>query len=98
MRNANYALFATLQENKSISTTLFVSVIRHLKTEFLFRFIDIRSRENYIRLFSTPFDTQVDSVPEKKNMKLIELQCSNELKSKFHCEHVSLLDFYKKYL
>ena len=31
-------------------------------------------------------------------MKLIELQCSNEIKSKFRCEHVSVLDFYKKYL
>ena len=31
-------------------------------------------------------------------MKLIELQCSNKIKSKFHCEHVSLLDFHKKYL
>ena len=31
-------------------------------------------------------------------MKLFELKCSNEIKSNFHCEHVSLLDFYKKYL
>ena len=28
--NANYAHFATLQENKPMSTTLFVSMIRHL--------------------------------------------------------------------
>ena len=31
-------------------------------------------------------------------MKLTELPCSNEIKSKFYCEHVSLFDFYKKYL
>ena len=28
--NTNYAHFATLQENKRMSTTLFVSMIRHL--------------------------------------------------------------------
>ena len=57
LRNANYAHFAELQENKPMSTALFVSVIRHLRTEFSSRFSDIRSRENHIRLFSTPFDT-----------------------------------------
>ena len=51
-----------------------------------------------MRLFSTLFDRQVDAAPENYQRKLIELQCSNEIKSKFHCEHVLLLDFYKKYL
>ena len=63
--NANYAHFATLQENNSMSTTLFVSVIRHLRTEFLSCFSDIRSRENDIRLSGTPFDVQVDVASEK---------------------------------
>ena len=96
--NANYAHFATLQENKPMSTTLFVSMIRHLRTEFSSRFSDICSGENDIRLLSTRFDIQVNAVTEKYQMKLIELQCSNEIKSKFQCEHVSLFDFYKKYL
>ena len=81
-----------------MSTTLFVSVLRHLKTEFSSRFSGIRSLENGIRLFSTPFDIQVDAAPEKYQMKLIELQSSNKIKSKFHFDHVSLLDFYEKYL
>ena len=54
LRNANNAHFAILQENKPMSTTLFVSVIRHLRTKFSSRFSDIRSRENDITLFSTP--------------------------------------------
>ena len=37
-------------------------------------------------------------MPEKYQLELIELQCGNELKLKFHCQHVSLLDFYKKHL
>ena len=62
---ANYAHFTILQENKSMSTTLFVSVIIHFRTEFSFHFSDIRSRENDVRLFSTPFDMQVDAASEK---------------------------------
>ena len=31
-------------------------------------------------------------------MELVELQCSDELKLKFHAVGVLLLDFYKKYL
>ena len=31
-------------------------------------------------------------------MKLIEVQCSNKMKSKFYFEHVSLFDFCEKYL
>ena len=73
-------------------------MIRNLRTEFSSRFSDICSGENDIRLLSTPFDIQVNAVTEKYQMKLIELQCSNEIKSKFQCEHVSLFDFFKKYL
>ena len=98
LESGNYAHFPTLQENKPTSSTPFVSVIQHLRTEFLSRFGDIRSLENDIKLFSTPFDVQVDTVQEKYQMELVELQCSDELKSKFHDEVVLLLDFYKKYL
>ena len=61
--------------------TLFVSVTRYLRTEFSSRFSDNRSREIDIRLFSTPFDIQVDAAQEKYQMKLIELQSSNKIKS-----------------
>ena len=73
-------------------------MIRHLRTEFSSRFSDICSGENDIRLLSTRFDIQVNAVTEKYQMKLIELQCSNEIKSKFQCEHVSLFDFLKNIL
>ena len=98
LESGNYAHFPTLQENKPTSSTPFVSVIQHLKTEFLSRFGDIRSLENDIKLFCTPFDVQVDTLQEKYQMELVELQGSDELKSKFHAEGVLLFDFYKKYL
>ena len=98
LESGNYAHFPILQENKPTSSTPFVSVIQHLRTEFLSRFGDIRFLENDIKLFSTPFDVQVDTVQEKYQMELIKRQCSDELKLKFHAEGVLLLDFYKKYL
>ena len=81
-----------------MSITLFVSVTRHLRSEFSSRFSGIRSRKIDIRVFSTQFDIQVDAAPEKYQIKVIELQCSHKIKSKFHCEHESPLDFCKKYL
>ena len=96
LESGDYAHFPTLQENKPTSNTPFVSVIQNLRTKFLSRFGDIRSLENDIKLFCTPFDVQVDTVQEKYQMELVELHCSDELKSKFHAEGVLLLDFYKK--
>ena len=83
LESGNYAHFPTLQENKPTSSNAFVSVIRNLRTEFLSCFGDIRLLENDIKLFSTPFDVQVDTVQEKYHMELVELQHSDQLKSKF---------------
>ena len=81
LESGNYAHFPILQENKPTSSTPFVSVIQHLRTEFLSRFDDIRFLENDVKLFSTPFDVQVDTVQEKYQMELVKLQSSDELKS-----------------
>ena len=97
----NYVHFPTLEESKPTSNTAFVTVIRNLRTEFSSCFSDIRSLQNLFRLFSTSFDEDVNTIPEKFQMDLIELQCSDELKAKFSTEGnqgISLLDFYKKYL
>ena len=48
-----------------MSTTAFVLVIQHLRTEFLSCFSDIRSHKNNVRLFGTPFDIHVYAAPEK---------------------------------
>ena len=94
----NYVHFPTLEESKPTigSNTAFVIVIQNLRTEFSSRFSDIRSLQNKFRLFSTPFDVDVNTIPEKVRMNLITLQCSDELKAKFHTKGISPLDFYKK--
>ena len=91
-------MFPFLKESKPTSNTAFVTEIQNLRTEFSSRFSDIRSLQNKFRLFSTPFDVDVNTIAEKFQMDLIEMQCSDELKAKFYTEGISLLDFYKKYL
>ncbi|XP_076810261.1 general transcription factor II-I repeat domain-containing protein 2A-like [Clavelina lepadiformis] len=44
----------------------------------------------------SPFDVDANTIPEKFQMDLIEMQCSDEFKAKFHTKGISLLDFYKK--
>ena len=90
--------FPTLEESKPTSNTAFVTVIRNLRIDFSSRFSDIRSLQNKFRLFSTPFDVDVNTIPEKFQIDCIEMQCGDELKAKFYTKGISLLDFYKKYL
>lgn len=98
LENSNYSHFPKLAEIKPANSSMFVNVIRDLRTDFSSRFDDLRSNSVDFRLFGTPFDVEVDTVPEKFQMELIDMQCNNLLKSKFHADSVSLLEFYKKYL
>ena len=64
-----------------------------INKEFSNRFQDFRSRETNLRIFSSPFDADVDQAPEELQMELIELQGNEDLKWKMR--DYSLLEFYK---
>ena len=98
LESGNYAHFPILQQHHPFYSDQFVSVVQYLRTEFSSRLGDIRSIDNDIKLFSVPFDVPVEVVQEQYQMELVELQCCNELKSKFHANDVLLLDFYKHHL
>jgi hypothetical protein len=67
-----------------------------LREEFKTRFQDFRKHETSFRIFASLFEVDVEVVPEKFQMELIELQSREEIKSKFLT--VFLLEFYKLYL
>ena len=92
------SLFYHGREQISTSNNAFVTVIQNLRTDFSSLFSDIRSLQNKFRLFGTPFDVDVNTISEKFQTDVIEMQCSDELKAKFYTDGISLLDFYKKYL
>lgn len=72
--------------------------VQELRKEFSSRFADFRLHANEFKLFATPFDVEVDTASEIFQMELIEMQCDDILRSKFHSEDVSVLDFYRKYI
>ena len=98
LQKENYVPLPAQTESKPATNTKFVIVIQNLRTEFSTRFSEIRSLETQCKLFSTPFDVDVNAIPKEFRMDLIKLQCSDELKSKFYAEGTSLLDYNKKYL
>ena len=70
--------------------------INDLRSEFGSRFSDFRQHENLLKLFGTPYDTDMEQVAEEYQLELIDLQCDKFLESKFHCE--STANFYKNHI
>ncbi|XP_069767039.1 general transcription factor II-I repeat domain-containing protein 2-like isoform X2 [Narcine bancroftii] len=97
-KKSNFAHFPNLQRCKPTDLDTFVTVLHDLKNEFSSRFADFCLHGSDFKLFATPFSVNVETVPEIFQIELIEMQCSDQLKSKFNADDVSLIDFYKKYL
>ena len=93
LQKANYVPLPALAEGKPATNTEFVIVIQNLRTEFPTHFSEIRSMETQFKLFSTPFDVDANAITKEFQMDLIELQRSDELKSKFYAEAKPLLDY-----
>jgi len=61
----------------------FAEKISVLSAEFTRRFADFEAQKCRFELLSNPFAVDVESVPTNLQMELIELQCSDTLKSKY---------------
>jgi hypothetical protein len=91
--------FPTLKDRaKSVSSNAakYANEVGVLREEFKSRFQYVRMHETSFRIFASPFEVDVEVVPEKFQMELTELKSREEMKSKFL--NVSLLKFYKLYL
>ena len=58
--------------------------IEWFKQEFQRRFCDFPSHESEFMLFSDPFQCNPENAPTNKQLEIIELQESSNLKSSFH--------------
>jgi hypothetical protein len=56
------------------------SSVADLRTELRNRFIDIKSNEKSVNLFSTTFPVLIDDVPGNMEMEIVDLQCCNGIK------------------
>jgi hypothetical protein len=86
----------TLRTEKATDTKKYAEEIQILQQEFSSLFQDFRKLEAAFSLFSTPFDVNVETVPDEFKLEIIDIQYNEDLKSKFR--DITLLDFYKIYL
>jgi hypothetical protein len=96
LRSNNMTNFPTPRTKKPTDTEKYAEEIQILQQEFSSRFQDFRKHEATFSLFSTPFDVSVETVPDEFHLEVIDLQCNEDLKSKFRDS--TLLDFHKLYL
>ena len=96
MKESNCIHFPTLRSHQPCDVSCYTEFISPLIDRFNTRFADMEKHRKYFSYFATVFDVEIGDAPENLQMELIELQSSNELKSRFR--EVTLLKFYQKYL
>ena len=67
-----------------LPTAHFAAKLSALGTEFKRRFADFAAQRCTFELLSNPFAVDVDSAPVNIQMELIDLQCNDTLKAKYH--------------
>ncbi|XP_076054448.1 general transcription factor II-I repeat domain-containing protein 2-like [Oratosquilla oratoria] len=84
-------LAACAPDNVDLDTC--VSVVTSLHEGFASRFAGVRVLAADFKLFTAPFDFPVEDAPASLQMELVERQCNDEMKAKFHTS--SPLSFFR---
>jgi hypothetical protein len=87
MSKPNTVHFPTLSEKRpksvSFSAPKYATEVGTLREEFKSRFQDFTKHKTSFRIFASPFEVDVEAVPEKFQMRLIDCQSREEMKPKF---------------
>ena len=96
--NQNFVNFPRLSQQSVNETSKerYKSELSSLQEQFGKRFQDLRQHEGKFRLFSNPLHANLQSIPERFQNEVIELQSNLEASQAFN--HTNLLDFYKKFI
>lgn len=81
-----------LQKIPNSKFSEYANQIRLLKVEFEKRFLDFNKCKNQFQIFTSPLSIEVETVDEKLQLELIEIQCDSVLKEKF--TEVGVTKFY----
>ena len=93
---SDFTHFKCLHACSPEDVSVHVGIVTQLWEEFSAHFSDLRGYKDDFKLFTSPFDVDVESAPSEVQMELIDLQCSDELKSCFAA--VSHADFWRKHI
>ena len=88
-KNGSYVHFPNFQRSQPADQFTFITVIRELKAEFASSFAEFCLQTCDLSLFGTPFNADIESVPNNLQMEVIEKQCKEQLESKFDADDVS---------
>ena len=88
---SEFTHFKRLRACSPEDISVHVGIVTQLQEEFSAHFSDLRRYKDDFKLFTSPFDVDVESAPSEVQMELVDLQCSDELKSRFAA--VSHADF-----
>lgn len=84
---------AKLPESKFSRFSHYKEVLKNVLDQFESRFKDFKQLDLQIKLFSSPFSIDVETVNDSLQLEVIELQSSTELRDKFF--EVGVKEFYK---
>ena len=91
----NTSHFAHLRKETPSETRKYAQHIQKLITEFESRFKIFRSEKTSLsfNIFSSPFNIDVETVPDELQMELIDLKHDTDLRNKFYQNFTNLKKF-----
>jgi len=83
LKQCKYAHFPTLSASQPNDATTYVAFVGQLQEQFKTWLGDLGINNQAFVLIATPFAVTVDNVALHLQVKLIDLQCNTDLKTKF---------------
>lgn len=96
LERSNTVHFPTLQEQNPSTTDEYAGECAKLIEAFSQRFKDVKSKQQELNIFATPFNVEPADVPDNLQHEIIQLQSDDELKARYN--NLSLLEFYRRYV
>ena len=96
LMKSDFTHFKHLHACSPEDVSVHVGIATQLREQFSACFSDLQGYKDDFKLFTSPFDVDVESAPSEVQMELVDLQCSHELKS--HFAAVGHADFWRKHI
>ncbi|KAK3893510.1 hypothetical protein Pcinc_000218 [Petrolisthes cinctipes] len=96
LERSNTVHFPALQGQKPSTTYEYAGECAKLIEAFSEKFRDVKSKQQELNIFATPYNVEPADVPDDLQYEIIQLQSDDELKARYN--NLSLLEFYRRYV